>query len=314
VKFLITGSRGFIGGSVGRYAAQLGHAVLGTGRSRTLGKDWPAEYVQTDMSPSNFAAIVKGFAPDVLLHAAGSASVSSSILDPVGDLRAAALTCANVLEGVRVSGFRPLVIIPSSAAVFGNPAVLPIGEDAKVKPISPYGFHKAVCELLAREYAECFGLEIVVCRFFSVFGSAQRRLLIWELYHQLIGSESTAWLAGTGSESRDFLHVDDLAAAVLGLVQNRVGVAPCSCMIVNVGSGIETGVLAIAEQLRDIVAPEKEIRCRGNVRPNDPLRWCADISRLRSLLPSWQPRSLSKGLALCVTAWQQENQSTRHGS
>jgi nucleoside-diphosphate-sugar epimerase len=110
------------------------------------------------------------------------------------------------------------------------------------------------------------------------------------------------------------LYIDDLAAALLGLIENRGQNLAGSCLLVNVGSGIETSVAALAEQLRDLVASEKEIRCRGNVRKNDPLRWCADISRLRALLPSWQPRSLSEGLALCVAAWQQEDRFSEHGS
>ena len=314
MKILITGSRGFIGGSFGRYVALLGHEVIGTGRGAAINDDWPGRYIQTDLSPAYFAEIVSEFKPDVLLHAAGSASVAASITDPMSDLHAAAGTCANVLEGVRRAGVRPLILIPSSAAVYGNPETLPVNEDASAQPISPYGFHKAVCELLAREYAECFGLDIIVCRFFSVFGLAQRRLLVWELYKQLAGGENAAWLEGTGAESRDFLHIDDVNTALLGLSEHRAPDQSGKHTVVNVGSGIETSVTLVAEQLRDLVAPQKEIRCRGVIRKNDPRRWCADISRLRAYLPSWQPGSLRERLALCVESWQQQAPLSQHGS
>lgn len=315
MKFLITGSRGFIGGSFGRYAARHGHQVTGTGRGAGPSNDWPGQYIQTDLAPTDVAEIVREFAPDVVLHAAGSASVASSQTDPISDWHAAAGTCANVLEGVRRSGLAPLILIPSSAAVFGNPDILPVPEDAPLQPISPYGFHKAVCELLAREYAKCFGLDIIVCRFFSVFGFAQRRLLVWEIYKQLAGAENIAWLEGTGTESRDFLHIDDVNEALLGLSdRRRAADRPGTAMVINVGSGIETTVTAIAEQLRDLVAPQKEIRCRGIVRKNDPLRWCADITRLQSCLPAWQPGSLRERLALCVESWQEHAVLSQHGS
>ena len=313
MKILVTGSSGFIGGSFGRYAATAGHQVMGSGRS-VPSAGWPGEYVQSNTTVKDFAEIISRFAPDVVLHAAGAASVGASIEDPLADLNAATFTSANVLEGVRQSGSTPLVILPSSAAVFGNPAALPVGEEAPLRPISPYGFHKAMTELLAREYAQCFSLNVIVCRFFSVFGSAQRRLLVWELYKQLVGPDATVWLDGTGSESRDFLYIDDVSTALLGLIEKHRANPDLDSLIVNVGSGVETEVSSLANELRDLVAPEKKIRCRGNVRPNDPLRWCADVSQLKTLLPEWQPRSLSEGLSLCVAAWRQGTQLSQHGS
>lgn len=313
MRILIIGISGFIGGSVGRYAAQVGHVVMGTGRSKDAIKEWPGLYTRL-VDTEDLSALIRDFIPDVLINSAGTASVAASLDHPLHDFYGSVQTCAEVLDAVRRSGNNPLVVIPSSAAVYGNPASLPVPEEASLHPISPYGFHKAACELLAREYAACFDLKILTCRFFSVFGSAQQRLLVWELYQQFVGSEKIVWLGGTGNETRDFLYIDDLAAALLALI----GKFPNSGQkyeVVNVASGIETGVLTLAEMIRELVAPEKEIRCRGNLRKNDPLRWCADISRLQSLLPSWQPRALDKGLALCVKAWQQTHHlSLQHGS
>src|SRR5687767_14331524 len=160
---------------------------MGVGRAARTGKDWPGKYVQTDFSSASLTRVIQEFAPEVVFHGAGTASVGASMAEPLIDLQGSALTCANVFEAVRQSGIKPLIVMPSSAAVYGNPQALPVNEEAIVQPISPYGFHKAICELLAREYAECFGLDFIICRFFSVFGAAQRRLLIWELHQQLAG-------------------------------------------------------------------------------------------------------------------------------
>jgi UDP-glucose 4-epimerase len=315
VKLFITGSRGFIGGSVGRYAARAGHTVMGTGRSVDGGADWPGDYLAAEPAAENLAKLISDFAPDVVLHAAGSASVGASLTEPLADLQAAAVTCANMFEGVRRSGMKPVVIIPSSASVYGNPHALPVQEDAPVAPISPYGFHKAICEMLGREYAACFALNVIACRFFSVFGERQRRLLVWELYQQLAGPEPVVWLDGTGSESRDFVHIDDAAEVMLQLAGRDEARSPQgSHLEVNIGSGIETTVQQIAKQLRALVAPEKEIRSRGNARPGDPLRWQAEVARLHSLLPEWQASSLANGLAQCVAAWKREAESSTHGS
>jgi UDP-glucose 4-epimerase len=312
MRILITGSRGFVGGSMGRFAAAANHEVLGVGRSGQPAVDWPCDYLQADVATADLSKVIRDFAPELVLHAAGTASVSGSFEAPLDDLRASAITWANTLEGVRRSGIRPLVIFPSSAAVYGNQLQLPIHESAVIAPISPYGFHKAACELLAREYAACFGLQIMVCRIFSLIGEAQRRLLIWEMYRQFTELESTVWLQGTGTESRDYLHVDDFATALLELTGKRQQVFeqdPC-LIIINIASGEETKALEIARQMRDFIAPEKTIRCRNIERPGDPRFWRADISLLRSLLPSWQPRSFPSSLARCIATWQMAISST----
>jgi len=313
VKILVTGSSGFIGGSFGRCAAISGHEVIGTSRS-TRPDNWPGEYVQCDTTVAEISDTICRFKPDVVLHAAGTASVSASVDDPLADLHGATLSSANVLEGVRRSRSKPLIILPSSAAVFGNPPALPVNEDALLRPISPYGFHKAMTEMLAREYAECFGTTVVVCRLFSVFGPAQRRLLVWELYKQFAGPDPMVWLDGTGTESRDFLYIDDVATALLALSESHQPKDPGDCVVVNVGSGVETEVSTLAKELRKLVAPDKEIRVRGNVRKNDPLHWRADVARLKALLPDWQPRTLTEGLALCVADWRQAARLSKHGS
>jgi UDP-glucose 4-epimerase len=296
---------GFIGGSVGRYAAQHGHVVLGTGRTTDGGNEWARLYTRV-VNSEDLVTVIQEFRPDVVVNAAGTASVGASVEEPLNDFRGSVQTCAEVLDAVRRSESRPLVVIPSSAAVYGNPASLPVAEDAALQPISPYGFHKAACELLAREYAECFDLNVLVCRVFSVFGADQRRLLVWELYQQLAGPERIAWLSGTGEETRDFFYIDDLADALLQLIENFEQTKR-HYLVVNVASGVETSVLQLAETLREIVAPGKEIRCRGQQRKNDPLRWRADITLLESLLRSWRGRELKEGLSACATAWQQTN-------
>ena len=315
MRILVTGSRGFIGGSLGRHAAGAGHEVLGISRSSQPAANWPGQYIQADVASADLAAIIRDFAPDLLLHAAGTASVGASFAAPFEDLRATVLTWANVLESVRRSRHKPLLLFPSSAAVYGNPAELPISEEMPTQPISPYGFHKAMCEALAREYAECFELDIIICRLFSVFGVAQRRLLVRELYEQLAGDEAIVWLDGTGTESRDYLDIEDVAAAFLHLADqcSKEQQSEGRCLIVNVGSGQETSVLELAQMMRGLVAPEKEIRCRGIARAGDPLRWRADVSRLRKLAPAWKARPLAESLARCVDGWQKGLTASKDG-
>lgn len=316
MKILVTGSRGFIGGSIARFAARHNHQVLGIGRSSQREADWPGEYVQADVVSADLSPIIREFAPEVVFHAAGTASVGASLKSPLDDLRAAMMTWANTLDGVRRSELQPLILFPSSAAVYGNPPALPVKESAPLDPISPYGFHKAACELLAREYSFCFGLNIIVCRLFSVFGTAQRRLLVWELFKQFTNCDSTAWVDGTGAETRDYLAVDDVAAAMFHLIESQPQAQQneeeARCLFVNIASGEETSVLELARLIGEMIAPEKEIQCRGRARRGDPQRWRADTSRLCALAPSWQPFALRENLSKCLAAWQKEFDSLRY--
>ena len=300
MKILITGSRGFVGASFGCLASAAGHEVLGISRSSQPEPGWPGRHLQGDAAQADLAPIIRDFKPDLLLQAAGSASVGASIADPVGDFRATAVTLTNVLDGVRRSGCEPLIVFPSSAAVYGNPASLPVAEDALCEPISPYGFHKAACELIAREYSQCFGLTTVVCRIFSLFGSRQRRLLAWEIYSQLVSAADAVQLQGTGTETRDFLHIDDLSRAILLLTKT---VPRRHCTILNMASGSETTVLTLAETIRSMTAPGKKITCKGIARAGDPHRWCADVRRLRALIPEWNPQGLSTALDSTIRQW-----------
>ena len=213
------------------------------------------------------------------------------------------MTFLNVLDSVRRSGTSPVVFMISSAAVYGNPAELPVSEGAAMAPISPYGHHKVLCESVGREYAQCYGVTSVICRVFSVFGPLQRRLLVWELYKQFAGPDRFVELQGTGRETRDFLHVDDLADAILRLAP----VAPRhESTAVNVASGVETAAAALAEELKRLTHSEKEIVCRGVSRPGDPCRWCADASRLESLVSDWQPKPLAAALTSTLSRWSGE--------
>ena len=304
MKLLVTGSRGFVGGSVGRLAAAAGHEVLGLARSSQPEADWPGRYAQADVLSAPLADIIADFAPDAVLHGAGAASVGSSFAAPLEDLRAALLTWANTLESIRLSGVRPVILFPSSAAVYGNPESLPVAEDAPVNPVSPYGFHKAACELVAREYAECFGLNLVVCRLFSVFGPRQRRLLVWELFEQIMGPDPVVTLQGSGRESRDYLHIDDLAEIMLALAAHpALKASTGQVRLLNLCRGQETPVLELAHLMTSLCGVDKPVTCLGADRPGNPARWVGSPARLHHFLPDWQPGPLADDLRRCLAAW-----------
>lgn len=296
MKLLVTGARGFLGFSVAEVAWQRGWKVCGIGRSAQAPEGWLGDYSWADVAQSDLTSILDGFEPDIIFHGAGSASVRQSFTTPIDDLRGSTLTFAGLLEAVRRSSSSPVVIFPSSAAVYGNPIRLPISEEDATIPISPYGFHKLQCEMLAREYAECFGLNILVVRLFSVFGPRQKRLLVWELLRQFSGMESIVKIQGTGEETRDFLLADDAANIALDLAVCCLETGPVASKIVNVASGIETSVIQLARTLQGLLSSRKTIEIGGGLRMGDPRRWRADVTRAKETLSKFCFTPLEEGL------------------
>ena len=147
-----------MGSTFGRAAAQAGHDVVGLGRAAGASTHWPAAYKQTEATAEALGSRIGEVGPDLIFHGAGTASVAGSFADPQTDFHGSVQLFRSVLEAMRRSGSKAVLIFPSSAAVYGNPSALPVSEDAPIQPISPYGFHKAICELMAREYAASFAL------------------------------------------------------------------------------------------------------------------------------------------------------------
>jgi UDP-glucose 4-epimerase len=298
MQWLITGANGFLGLSVAEYLAGAGNSVIGMTRQAQL-PDW-FERLDYPSTLDAFADVLCTKQPDFILHAAGTASVGGSWETPARDFVDSVTTWQTLLEATRRSGLKPKLFFPSSAAIFGDPDHLPVAEDAARRPISPYGFHKLICEQLAEEYSILWQIPVVIVRLFSVFGPRQRRLLVWELVEQIRSSAKSIRLQGTGLEERDYLAVSDVAKALDLLAKQRL---LNGLRTFNVGSGKSLRVVDLIEALKQLTGEQKPVVCSCQVRQGDPMHWRADNRRLREQLPNWSPRSIEDGLAECLAAW-----------
>jgi len=305
---VITGARGFLARVVAQGARSAGWRVTMAGRGLpTESGDLHYTCDPADKAPK-LAAWLERVKPDVIFHGAGSADVRSSFSDPAADLQASLGTWSLWLEAARLWGGRPLMIFPSSAAVYGTPEKLPITETAPCCPISPYGMHKWFGEQLAAQYHTHFGVPTVVLRLFSVFGPHQRRLLVWELYQRLQKSSPALEVLGSGNESRDYLFESDVAAAVLLLAADAKAIAENGPRCYNLASGREISVLQLATLLRDLLGDTRPIHCKGEARLGDPSRWCADASRFRADFASWSCTPLEHAMRLTLHEWGKEGE------
>jgi UDP-glucose 4-epimerase len=282
-RILVTGGGGFLGSHICHYFGQQGHSIAAIDRvaasirTANLYPNLSGFHAMT-LPNDGFIALLQEFQPSLLIHCAGSASVPYSMQEPYEDFQQAAGVTSFLLEALRTSLPSCHFVFLSSAAVYGNPQRLPVGEEAACRPISPYGYHKYICETLCREYASIYAIKGSVLRIFSAYGERLRKQVIFDLCRKFSDPSSTrVALYGTGNETRDFIHAEDIAQAI-----DRIHASSASG-IFNVASGAQTRISEVAEMIKQCFQSDKEIVYSGSNRPGDPLCWQADISALSSL-------------------------------
>jgi UDP-glucose 4-epimerase len=274
---VVTGAAGFIGVHVQRELSAQGYSVLGAGRGTRIER----------LTSASLDAIDER--TELIVHCAGGSSVGQSVDAPLGDFETTVPPFATVLEKIRTRAPAARLVLLSSAAVYGDAEIIPTDEDAPLRPISPYGHHKRMCEELCASYGRNYGVSSAIVRLFSVYGPGLRKQLLWDACKK--ASADQRQFAGTGGEVRDWLHVDDAVALVLAAAR----AATARVTIINGGTGVGTPVATVVRALFDAMgarAPEFV----GGGRPGDPSRYIADIARARAL--GWSPKiEFAQGLA-----------------
>jgi len=275
---LITGVTGFIGRYVADIFAQAGWLVVGLGTQPKVNIASLAQYVSVILPSDRLAEIIKSVRPNVCVHCAGKAAVNLSVIDPEADFNASVGITFNLLNALRLYAPQCQFIYASSAAVYGNPEILPIAETQSLEPISPYGFHKLICEQLCHEFFQVYGLKVAIARIFSAYGNGLKRQVIWDICHKAL-TQPVLKLQGTGRESRDFIHVIDVAKAIYAIAQTSSQDFP----IYNLASGQETTIKELADLIllylhgdRDPISLEFD----GVVPVGNPVNWRANVERV----------------------------------
>lgn len=278
-RVLITGVSGFIGRALAQRLLAEGAMVFGLASPRGHSPVGLSGCAFIRLPHPDLHNCLAEWRPNSVFHCAGSSRPARSLEDPAGDFVSTVPAMLCVLEAVRSASPQSRVIYVSSAAVYGQPERLPILESDPVNPISPYGYHKWMAELLCREYSEIFGLQTVCARVFSAYGGGLRKQIVWDAITKLGGS-GEAVFHGTGKETRDFIHIDDLVEALVRLEAEPTDETHEVC---NVASGVETRIdTVVATVARILGRPEGTWRFLGDALLGTPVRWCADTAKLAS--------------------------------
>ncbi len=279
--FVVTGGGGFIGSNIVEALVQKGETVrvvdnFSTGRPENLsGVRRDIELIETDIRVlSNLEQTFKG--ADYVLHQAALPSVPRSIADPATTNEVNISGTLNVLLAARNAAVKR-VVLASSSSVYGNTVELPKRESMIPAPLSPYAVSKLTAELYAGVFHKLYGLEVVILRYFNVFGkhqdpNSEYSAVIPKFCRSILKNESPV-IHGSGEQSRDFTHVANVVHAnLLACISSG---APGK--VFNIAAGEKTSVNQLFANLKQVlsssVVPTYAPERKGDVRDS-----FADIS------------------------------------
>jgi nucleoside-diphosphate-sugar epimerase len=312
-RYLVTGCAGFIGSHLTDALLARGDDVIGvdaftdyyarntkeSNLERAL--DRGLSLVELDLSRDDLPQLLDNV--DGVFHLAAQPGVRGSWGDSFAHyVRDNILATQRLFEAAASRRLR--VVMASSSSVYGNAPNYPTREDAALRPVSPYGVTKQACESLARTYVECFGLHIVLLRYFSVYGPRQRPDMAFARIISALFAGDPFVVYGTGKQSRDFTYVGDAVAATLAVMDDGP-----AANVYNVGGGSETSLNGAIETCERLAGKKLKVIKEGAAR-GDVGRTGADTTLIRSEL-GWTARmSLPEGLAAQLTAARGEDGST----
>ncbi len=288
---LVIGGAGFLGAGIARALRDAGCAVTSLD---AVGCNNPHESagirtIVMSLPGASFGSLLSDIAPDVVVHCAGKASVPDSVHNPHDDFVSHVVLTEWLIHQLRISAPNTRFIYLSSAAVYGQPDELPVTESCPIRPISPYGYHKRMAEMLCEQASQLFGLRTVIARVFSAYGAGLQRQVVWEAARQA-AEDGCIQLHGTGEETRDFIHAHDISRAMVVLAEKALpnGTA------YNVASGVETSVSDVAHLIAARCG-KCPVAFRNNRRGYDPERWRADTAKINEI--GFKPSvSMAEGL------------------
>jgi UDP-glucose 4-epimerase len=302
---LVTGGAGYIGSHMVYELVDAGEPVVVLDNLST-GFDWAvAKGVKLVVGETGdqalVARLIRSHDVDAVIHFAASIVVPDSVRDPLGYYRNNTMNSRALIECAVKGGVRHF-IFSSTAAVYGNPAEVPVKEDAPTQPISPYGWSKLMTEIMLRDAGAAYGLQHVILRYFNVAGAdPQRRTgqstkaathLIKVAAEAALGLRQKLDVFGDdyptpdGTCIRDYIHVSDLVRAHADALRYLRSAAPS--LTLNCGYGHGFSVLEVIEAVKRVSGIDFKVDMAPR-RPGDPAQIVAASEQARQKL-GWRPR------------------------
>lgn len=300
MKVLVTGGAGFIGSHLVDALLAAGSRVrvldnLSTGKRANLSMSHPHLELAVGDIRDRSAVRDAVAGTDAIVHLAAVASVQASVDDPLGTHETNMGGTLNLLEAARHGGIRR-VIYASSAAVYGDTTELPVAENSRLNPLSPYAADKLSGEHYLDFYGRKFGIAGTAFRFFNIYGPRQDPSSpysgVISIFVERLRERRPVTIFGDGRQTRDFVYVGDLVE----ILERSLGHTAFAGQIMNVGRGVECSLLQLLDELERLVGVAIE-RQHAPARVGDIVRSRAAVDRLRTANGRLPKTELNAGLA-----------------
>ncbi|HEX5014965.1 MAG TPA: NAD-dependent epimerase/dehydratase family protein [Candidatus Limnocylindrales bacterium] len=298
---LVTGGAGFVGASVIRLLAARGDRVrvlddFSTGQRAYL------EGVEHDLTEGTLAdpdIVRRGVeGADAVVHLAARADIDDSIDDPLGSFNANVVETVGLLDEARRAGVERFVLASTNAVAGDAPP--PAVESLVPHPVSPYGASKVACEAYCQAYAGAYGMAATALRFANVYGpSALHKRSVVAMWLRAALEEERLVLNGDGSQTRDYIYVEDLADAVARVLDAEASAVAGE--VFQIGTGEETSLNDLADALATALDRDLDVE-PGPARAGDVARNVSDVEKAAEQLGFRATTPLVDGLAR-TAAW-----------
>ena len=299
-RVLVTGGAGFIGSHVADAYLAAGHEVwivddLSSGRKTNLPED--AHFVEMDIRDPDLRNLFREVRFDVVNHHAAQIDVRVSVADPAKDAGINLLGLLNITEAAVEVGTRRVVFVSSGGVVYGEPDEIPTPESAPKLPLSPYGVTKLGGEFYLNYYRVVRGLEYVALRYSNVYGPRQDphgEAGVVAIFCTRLLNGLPLTIYGDGEQTRDYVFVRDVVAANMRASEVELEGEGLDSVGFNVGTGVGTSVLRLAEVLEGIAGTNLP-RKHEAARPGELRHSTLNSEKLQAR--GWAPAySLEEGL------------------
>jgi UDP-glucose 4-epimerase len=305
MTILVTGGAGYIGSHMVHALVDAGERVVVLDNLST-GFDWAvAKQATLVVGETGDEALVQNLIAqngvEAIIHFAASIVVPESVADPLGYYRNNTANSRALIECAVRGGVKQF-IFSSTAAVYGNPAKVPVDENDQLMPMSPYGSSKLMTEIMLRDAGAAHGLAHVILRYFNVAGADPALRtgqstkgathLIKVAVETALGRRPRMQVFGTdyptpdGTCVRDYIHVADLVRAHGDALRYLRGGGASTTL--NCGYGRGFSVFQVIDTVRRVSGVDFEIEVAAR-RPGDPARIVARSDKIRALL-GWRPQ------------------------
>jgi UDP-glucose 4-epimerase len=300
---LVTGGAGFIGSHVVERLLNSGARVrvldnLSTGKRENLPHDGKFEFIEGDIRDAGTVTrTMRGVT--AVIHLAAVASVQASVDDPSGTHASNFDGTLNLLEAARSAGVSHF-LYASSAAVYGDGAPLPVTEDTRLDPLTPYAADKLAGEHYLGFYCRQYGLNGTAFRFFNIYGPRQDPSSpysgVISIFVNRLRAREAVTIFGDGRQTRDFVYVGDLAA----LLVKALARDDLRGVVMNVGRGVECSLLDLLAALEEL-SDCRMARDFLDRRAGDIQRSVADVTCLKRYFGTVPATAIKEGLGRLLT-------------